>query len=83
MLSDASNSVARGFGLFLFSPNNLMPAIIDRDTVDHGEAVTVFESGAILLYLAEKTGLFLPADMRGRRTATERKHSVPRSWTDI
>jgi GST-like protein len=54
-----------------FSPNNRMPAIIDRDPVDLGEAVTVFESGAILLYLAEKTGLFLPTDMRGRKTVTE------------
>jgi GSH-dependent disulfide-bond oxidoreductase len=54
-----------------FSPNNRMPAIIDRDPVDHGEAVTVFESGAILLYLAEKTGLFLPTDMRGRKAVTE------------
>ena len=54
-----------------FSPNNRMSAIIDRDPVDHGEPVTVFESGAILLYLAEKTGLFLPTDVRGRKTTTE------------
>jgi GSH-dependent disulfide-bond oxidoreductase len=50
-----------------FSPNNRMPAIIDRDPADHGEAVTVFESGAILLYLAEKTGLFLPLDCAAGR----------------
>ncbi|WP_127075066.1 glutathione S-transferase N-terminal domain-containing protein [Rhodomicrobium lacus] len=49
-----------------FSPNNRMPAIIDREPKDGGEPVTVFESGAILLYLAEKTGKFLPADVRGR-----------------
>lgn len=54
-----------------FSPNNRMPAIIDTDPADQGEAVTVFESGAILLYLAEKTGQFLPQDLRGRKTVTE------------
>jgi GST-like protein len=53
------------------SPNNRMPAIIDPDPSDGGEPVSVFESGAILLYLAEKTGLLLPNDMRGRKTVTE------------
>ena len=48
------------------SPNNRIPAIIDRDPKDGGSALSVFESGAILLYLAEKTGLFIPADLRGR-----------------
>jgi GST-like protein len=54
-----------------FSPNNRMPAIIDRDPADGGEPITVFESGAILLYLAEKTGRVLPADPRGRKAVTE------------
>ena len=55
----------------VFSPNNRMPAIIDRNPADGGEPITVFESGAILLYLAEKTGQFLPSDLRGRKTVNE------------
>ena len=51
------------------SPNNRMPAIVDRD-VD-GEPVPVFESGAILYYLAVKTGRFIPA----RRPRDARKRS--------
>ena len=44
-----------------FAPNNRIPAIIDSDGHD-GAPVSVFESGAILLYLAEKTGMFIPQD---------------------
>jgi GST-like protein len=53
------------------SPNNKMPAIVDATPADGGAPVSVFESGAILLYLAEKTGRFLPADARGRIAALE------------
>ena len=49
-----------------FSPNNKMPAIIDHSPMDKGEPISVFESGAILLYLAEKTGRFIPGDRRQR-----------------
>lgn len=48
------------------SPNNRMPAIVDHAPAGGGEPIAVFESGAILLYLAEKTGQFIPADLRGR-----------------
>ena len=47
------------------SPNNKIPAIIDADGPD-GQPIPLFESGAILLYLATKTGRLLPADTRGR-----------------
>ena len=52
------------------SPNNRMPAIVDPDGPD-GRPISIFESGAILLYLADKTGRFLPRDGRGRWSAIE------------
>ena len=52
------------------SPNNRMPAIVDHAPSDHltagGAPIAIFESGACLLYLAEKTGQFMPTDLRGR-----------------
>lgn len=53
------------------SPNNRMPALVDTDPLGGGEALSVFESGAILEYLAEKTGRFLPTVPRERYAVLE------------
>lgn len=53
------------------APNNRMPAIIDRNPLDAGQPISVFESGAILLYLAEKTGKFLSPHLRDRIVTLE------------
>jgi GSH-dependent disulfide-bond oxidoreductase len=53
------------------SPNNKIPAIVDTNPVGGGDPLSVFESGAILLYLAEKTGRFMPSDARSRMNALQ------------
>jgi len=56
----------------LVSPNNKIPAIVDHDVA--GDPMTVFESGAIMTYLAEKTGRFLPTEGRARVRTLEWLH---------
>ncbi|MCL6750080.1 glutathione S-transferase N-terminal domain-containing protein [Nostoc sp. CCCryo 231-06] len=53
------------------SPNNRIPAIVDHEPADGGAPISVFESGAILLYLAEKTGKLIPQDLRNRTQVLE------------
>ena len=52
-------------GFLKISPNNKMPAIVDRDGPG-GQEIAVFETGAILIYLAEKTGRFMPGEPHAR-----------------
>ena len=58
-------------GFLSISPNNRIPAIVDHDPAGGGSPVAVFESGAVLIYLAEKSGRFLPADLRGRHAVLQ------------
>jgi len=53
------------------APNNRIPAIVDHRPLDSGDPISIFESGAILLYLADKTGKLIPKDIRGRTEALQ------------
>jgi GST-like protein len=58
-------------GYLKIGPNNRMPAMVDNEPLDGGPPISVFESGAIMLYLAEKAGRFLPTDLRGKYEVTQ------------
>lgn len=53
------------------SPNNKIPALVDHDPPGGGAPISMFESGAMLLYLADKIGRFIPSDIRGRAEVTQ------------
>src|SRR5271167_2948600 len=53
------------------SPNNRMPAVVDYAPVGGGAPISVFESGAIMMYIAEKAGHFLPDDVRQKYEVTQ------------
>ena len=69
-LVDLSKGAQKEADYLAINPNGKIPAIVDRDAVG-GTPITVFESGAILIYLAEKTGQLLPPDPVGRFAALE------------
>ena len=53
------------------APNNRIPAMVDHEPKGGDKPISIFESGAMLVYLAEKTGKFLPADFYGRYDAIQ------------
>lgn len=53
------------------NPNSKIPVLVDHEPIDGGDPIPVFESGAILIYLAEKHGLYLPAEPRARRAVLQ------------
>lgn len=53
------------------NPNHKLPVIVDHEPADGGEPLSIFETGAILMYLAEKTGQFMPQDFRSREIARQ------------
>jgi GST-like protein len=63
-----------GEAFLKISPNNRIPAILDTAPADGGEPISVFESGAILEYLGDKTGKYLPRDTRGKYEALQWLH---------
>ena len=58
-------------GFLKIGPNNRMPALIDHEPADGGPPVSIFESGAIMMYVAEKAGRFFPQDVRGKAEVTQ------------
>ncbi|WP_119681399.1 glutathione S-transferase family protein [Indioceanicola profundi] len=63
---DLTNSEQKEPWFLAINPNGRIPTIIDHAPADGGEPLPIFESGAIMVYLAEKTGKLLPTDVRGR-----------------
>ena len=53
------------------SPNNRMPAIVDHENLTDGDPLSIFESGAILMYLGEKTGKFFPQESPSKEKVLE------------